>query len=176
MSDEYVVFADGSTLSPQEVMMVAKQRAIVSVSENAWPAIHAARGVVDRIVSTGETVYGINTGFGALVHERISAEDLALLQLNLVRSHATALGEYMSVEAVRAMMLIRLNSTIMCTPPYHESAVWERVGIWLHCLTLRWHSLGKEGSLKMEASDRRPMRCSKKDWWPLNSLQRTAYR
>ena len=110
MSDEHVVFADGTTLSPQEVMMVAKGRATVAVSENAWPAIHAARGVVDRIVSTGETVYGINTGFGALVRERISSEDLAQLQLNLVRSHATALGEYMSVEAVRAMMLIRLNS------------------------------------------------------------------
>ena len=45
----------------QEVMMVARQQASVAVSENAWPSIHAARGVVERIVSTGETVYGINT-------------------------------------------------------------------------------------------------------------------
>ena len=95
------VYVDGNTLSPQEVVMVADQRANVAVSDDAWPRIHAARSVVDRIVSTGETVYGINTGFGALVHERISSEDIAQLQLNLIRSHATALGEPMDVKSVR---------------------------------------------------------------------------
>ena len=94
------VYVDGNTLSPQEVAMVADQRAKVAVSDDAWPRIHAARSVVDRIVSTGETVYGINTGFGALVHERISSEDIAQLQLNLIRSHATALGDPMDVESV----------------------------------------------------------------------------
>ena len=64
MTEQHVVYTDGTTLSPQEVMMVARQQASVAVSENAWPSIHAARGVVERIVSTGETVYGINTGFG----------------------------------------------------------------------------------------------------------------
>ena len=87
-----------------------EEKASVAVSEDAWPQIHAARRVVERIVETGETVYGINTGFGALVHERISSDDLAQLQVNLIRSHATAIGELMSVEAVRAMMVIRLNS------------------------------------------------------------------
>ena len=94
-----VVHADGRTLTPQEVVMVAQQKATVAVSEDAWPAINAARRVVERIVSEGETVYGINTGFGALVHARISADDLAQLQVNLIRSHATAIGELMSIEA-----------------------------------------------------------------------------
>ena len=67
MSEQTTVYTDGTTLSPQEVLMVAKQQAKVAVSEDAWPSIHAARAVVNRIVTTGETVYGINTGFGALV-------------------------------------------------------------------------------------------------------------
>ena len=84
MTAQPVVYTDGTTLSPQEIMMVARQQATVEVSENAWPLIHAARSVVERIVETGETVYGINTGFGALVKEQISQEDLANLQLSLI--------------------------------------------------------------------------------------------
>ncbi len=105
-----VVFVDGATLTLAEIMAVAEERAKVAVSEDAWVNIHAARSVVERIVQEGETVYGINTGFGALVRERISAADLSQLQVNLVRSHATALGEPMHVPSVRAMMLVRLNS------------------------------------------------------------------
>ncbi len=101
---------DGHTLTSSEVLRIASGDATVSVSSNALPRVNAARSVVDRILSNDETVYGINTGFGALVHQRISSEDLSQLQTNLVRSHATAIGELMSKEAVRAMMAVRINS------------------------------------------------------------------
>lgn len=150
MSDKPVVYADGSTLSPQEVMMVAQQRAIVAVSEDAWPGIHAARSVVERIVATGETVYGINTGFGALVHERISSDDLASLQVNLIRSHATALGDNMSVEAVRAMMMVRLNSLCKGHSGIHPDCIRQLV-LYLnhdiHPVIPRIGSLGASGDL-----------------------------
>jgi len=105
-----IVSLDGHTLTAAEVMRVATGKAQVTVSKDALPRIEAARSVVERILSNDETVYGINTGFGALVHQRISSEDLAQLQTNLVRSHATAIGELMSKEAVRAMMTVRINS------------------------------------------------------------------
>lgn len=101
---------DGHTLTSSEVLRIASGDATVSLSSNALPRVNAARSVVDRILSNDETVYGINTGFGALVHQRISSEDLSQLQTNLVRSHATAIGELMSKEAVRAMMAVRINS------------------------------------------------------------------
>lgn len=106
----HTVFVDGETLSPSEVLMVAEGKSMVEVSPDAWPGIHASRAVVERIVQNDETVYGINTGFGALVNQRISSDDLAQLQVNLIRSHATALGPLMTVTEVRAMMVIRLNS------------------------------------------------------------------
>ncbi len=150
MSDLPTVYADGSTVSPQEIMMVANQQAKVEVSENAWPGIHAARAVVDRIVSTGETVYGINTGFGALVSERISPEDLTQLQLNLIRSHATALGDYMDIQAVRAMMFIRLNSLCKGHSGIHPDCIRQLV-IYLnhdiHPAIPRIGSLGASGDL-----------------------------
>ena len=130
--------------------MVAKQKATVAVSEDAWPQIHAARRVVERIVETGETVYGINTGFGALVHERISSDDLAQLQVNLIRSHATAIGELMSVEAVRAMMLIRLNSLCKGHSGIHPDCIHQLVlylNNGLHPAVPRIGSLGASGDL-----------------------------
>ncbi len=101
---------DGHTLTAAEVLRIANGRAKVSLSSNALPRVQAARSVVERILSNDETVYGINTGFGALVHQRISSDDLSQLQTNLVRSHATAIGECMSKESVRAMMAVRINS------------------------------------------------------------------
>ena len=65
---------------------------------------------MENILDSGEVVYGINTGFGALVKETISREDLELLQLNLIRSHATAVGDLMPKELVRSMMCVRANS------------------------------------------------------------------
>jgi len=105
-----MISLDGHTLTAAEVMRVATGDAQVCISSDAGPRIEAARSVVDRILSDEETVYGINTGFGALVHQRISSTDLAELQTNLVRSHATAIGELMSKESVRAMMTVRINS------------------------------------------------------------------
>ena len=101
---------DGHTLTSSEVLRIASGGATVSLSSNALPRVNAARSVVERILVNDETVYGINTGFGALVHQRISSEDLSQLQTNLVRSHATAIGELMSKESVRAMMAVRINS------------------------------------------------------------------
>jgi histidine ammonia-lyase len=106
------VHLDGTTLTPAEVERIATNHADVQISEDAWQKVKTARNVVDGIFERGETVYGINTGFGALVHERISPEDLAQLQTNLVRSHATGLGDAMTRDSVRAMMAVRINSLV----------------------------------------------------------------
>ena len=101
---------DGETLSSLQVELVSKGFAKVEISQSAQIKINKARKVVDNILESDKVVYGINTGFGALVKEKISKEDLETLQLNLIRSHATAVGELMEKEQVRAMMCVRANS------------------------------------------------------------------
>jgi histidine ammonia-lyase len=101
---------DGKTLSSMEVLMVARSKASVEIANNAWAGIENSRAVIERILADDKTVYGINTGFGALANTRISADDMVQLQINLIRSHACALGEPMSIELTRAMMVIRANS------------------------------------------------------------------
>ena len=102
---------DGSTLSTAEISLVSRG-AKVEVATDAWNKVDSARAVVERILASGETVYGINTGFGALVSEIIPSKDLAALQVNLIRSHACGIGESMSIEDTRAMMCVRANSLI----------------------------------------------------------------
>ena len=55
--------------------------------------VAASAAAVERILSRGEPVYGINTGFGKLAGVRIEAADLATLQRNIVLSHAAGVGE-----------------------------------------------------------------------------------
>ena len=102
---------DGNTLSSTEIHLVSMGEK-VEVASDAWVKVEASRKVVENILSSGETVYGINTGFGALVSESISSEDLAALQVNLIRSHACAIGERMTIPETRAMMCVRANSLV----------------------------------------------------------------
>src|SRR5262245_40878632 len=103
-----MVEIDGLSLTLQATLAVA-QGATVALAEGARPGIIAARRVVEDIIAGGNTVYGINTGFGALSDVTIPPEELRQLQLNLVRSHSCGVGDRLPELAVRAMMLQRAN-------------------------------------------------------------------
>ena len=70
----------------------------------------AAHRVLRQAAGGDAAVYGANTGFGRLALERIPADDLRALQLNLVRSHAAGVGEPLPGAIVRLTMLLKLNS------------------------------------------------------------------
>ncbi|NHX37762.1 MULTISPECIES: histidine ammonia-lyase [Halolamina] len=109
MSD---VILDGQSLTPAGVEAVARDGATVSVAEPARERLRESRVRVEDVMATDEAVYGLNTGFGSLVNERIPAEDIRALQTNLLRSHASGAGRYLSPEEVRAMMVSRVNSLV----------------------------------------------------------------
>ena len=67
-----------------------------------------AAASVDRIVASGETVYGINTGFGLLASTRIPDDRLAELQTNLILSHSAGLGEPLPRHVTRLMIVLKL--------------------------------------------------------------------
>jgi histidine ammonia-lyase len=66
--------------------------------------------VVERLVESNTTVYGVNTGFGKMASVRISREQIQQLQVNLVRSHACGVGAPLSEPETRAMLLLRANA------------------------------------------------------------------
>jgi histidine ammonia-lyase len=63
---------------------------------------------VGRIVAGGETVYGVNTGFGLLAQTRIPNDRLAELQTNLILSHSAGLGEPLPRHVTRLMIVLKL--------------------------------------------------------------------
>ena len=78
------------------------------LDEASMDRIRAAAASVDRIVAGGETVYGINTGFGLLANTRIPPERLAELQRNLILSHSCGLGDMLPRHVVRLMIVLKL--------------------------------------------------------------------
>src|SRR3989475_6084121 len=103
------VTLDGRSLSIEDVIAVARDGANVAIAPRALDAVRASRRTVERAIAGGATMYGVTTGFGKLALVRIPPERARQLQLNLIRSHASGVGDPLSEEAVRAMMLLRAN-------------------------------------------------------------------
>src|SRR5438445_9577073 len=99
----------GHSLSIADVVAVARHAASVTIAPPALASVTASRRAVESAIARGETIYGVNTGFGKLAHVRIKPEQARDLQRNLIRSHASGVGEPLPVDAVRAMMLLRAN-------------------------------------------------------------------
>jgi len=100
----------GNDLTFAQLYDVALHGAKVSLAPDAIERMKASRAIVERVVSSGETAYGINTGFGKLASVRISTEQVRQLQINLVRSHACGVGTPLSEAETRAMILLRANA------------------------------------------------------------------
>jgi histidine ammonia-lyase len=100
----------GNDLTFEQLYAVALRHGRVTLGADAIDQMKASRAVVDKLVASGETAYGINTGFGKLATVRISSEQVRQLQVNLVRSHACGVGEPLSETETRALTLLRANA------------------------------------------------------------------
>jgi len=90
--------------------VLAGERVSVAFAPEVRRRIAAGRRVVERALRSGETLYGINTGFGKLARVRISDAELEQLQVNLLRSHACGVGEPLPAATVRTLMLLRVRT------------------------------------------------------------------
>jgi histidine ammonia-lyase len=100
----------GQGLTLEDIEAVARRGDRVEVEPRARKAVERARATVEKILRSGETVYGVNTGVGDLKSVRIPASKLLKLQVNLIRSHSAGVGAPFPPEVVRAMVLLRMNS------------------------------------------------------------------
>src|SRR5277367_2619642 len=98
------------TLSLAALRRIYEQPTVMRLSAHDRARIAAASALVDKIVATGEAAYGINTGFGLLAQTRIPAEQLELLQRNLLLSHAAGVGAALPDEVVRLTLALKINA------------------------------------------------------------------
>ena len=99
--------------SIEEVVAIARGGVGVEISAEAIAAIEESRAHVERLAASGEPVYGISTGFGALATTYVEPQKRRALQRALIRSHAAGAGAEVETEVVRAMMTLRLST--LCT-------------------------------------------------------------
>src|SRR5947208_4873699 len=107
------IILDGESLTFEEVIAVADGAPgapRVRLSEKAKASVNRSADAVQTLLDRGEIAYGITTGFGAFKDKIISPDEAALLQKNIVLSHAVGVGEPFDTPTVRAIMLIRANT------------------------------------------------------------------
>lgn len=89
-------------LSQAGNQLTLDQRSIVTIQASAaW---------IQEQVATKRTMYGVNTGFGKLANTSIAEKDLILLQKKIILSHAAGVGDYLSDDVVRLVLLLKINS------------------------------------------------------------------
>ncbi|HSV80068.1 MAG TPA: histidine ammonia-lyase [Ramlibacter sp.] len=100
----------GELTLPQLRMLWAAPELPLALDPGCRGAIRASAELVRRATAGDAPVYGVNTGFGKLATTRIARDDLALLQLKLLRSHAVGVGEPLSERVVRLVLLLKAAS------------------------------------------------------------------
>jgi histidine ammonia-lyase len=108
-NESNIVNLDGHSLKLEDLIALGSgSKALISLE--TLKRLGESRAVVDRIVESRVPTYGINTGFGLLSHTNVSYLELSDLQHNLIRSHASGVGEPLSPEVVRRVMALRINT------------------------------------------------------------------
>lgn len=103
----------------------------VTLDASALRRVAEGRAWVERLVSRGDAVYGVNTGFGHLKNTRISADQLDQLQENLLLSHAVGVGAQTPREIVRWMLLFKTHMLLAGHSGVRPMIV-ERLATWLN--------------------------------------------
>jgi histidine ammonia-lyase len=122
----------------------------IDFSDAAQERIGTNRTYLDEILKTGNTYYGINTGFGSLCNVRIADNELSDLQHNLVRSHACGMGDEVPEEIVRWMLLLKIHGLSQGYSGVRKEIVQRLIDFYnlkIHPVVYELGSLGASGDL-----------------------------
>lgn len=103
---------DGSLITLEDVVEVAKGRRAVSLSSDAAFRARIARGsaFLSQLLEEDGVVYGVTTGYGDACTRVVPPEDIDSLPQHLYTFHGCGMGATLPVDATRAVVLVRLVS------------------------------------------------------------------
>ena len=110
MNTEKKTIVLGEPITMEQFIAVCREGAQVEFSHDYCQRVDRSRQLVERWVDEEKVMYGVTTGFGALCTKAISKEETAKLQENIILSHSVSLGEPLSIERVRGIMLMILQN------------------------------------------------------------------
>jgi len=144
----------GSALTFDDVVAVAVEGEQVETAPDLADRMAPARRIVEEAVTSGAAIYGVTTGFGGLANVRIDPAEATLLQRDIVRSHATAVGTRLPSEVVRAMMLLRARTFafgVSGVRPVLVERFVQMLNAGIHPVVPSQGSLGASGDLALLA-------------------------
>ena len=100
----------GEPITLEDFVSVARFGRKVEFSPEYIERVNRSRALVEKWVEEERVMYGVTTGFGALCTKAIDKESTAQLQENIILSHSVSVGEPLSVERVRGIMLMVLQN------------------------------------------------------------------
>lgn len=109
-------------LTLEDIEKVVFEKEAVTLGSDAFLAVEKSFNFL-KAFSKDKVIYGINTGFGPMAQYKVQEQGQIQLQYNLIRSHASGMGDYLESEYVRASMLARLNTLAIGCSGVHISAL-----------------------------------------------------
>lgn len=141
-----IIIAD-APMRWQDVVAVARHGAVLELSGQAWARIDNAQAIVQRIVTSGERAYGVNTGLGALCNVSLAGEQLSQLSRNTLLSHACGVGPVLRDEQTRAIICAAIINYSHGKSGLHPQVVHSLLGLLNHGITPQVPSQGSVGYL-----------------------------
>jgi histidine ammonia-lyase len=102
----------GRDLDPERVWQIGVAGAEVRLDADALADVQRNRAALEEAIGRGDPIYGVTTGLGALVRERVSFDRAAAMQRAVLRSHAAGVGDPLPAEIVRGALAIRINGLL----------------------------------------------------------------
>ncbi len=102
----------GDGLTVDDVVAIARGRPRVELDPQALVRVRAAREVVERVLASGQAVYGLNTGLGSLSRHRISIDEIGAFSFATVADQVASYGRPLATDVVRAMIASRVNGML----------------------------------------------------------------
>jgi len=106
--DTFILKAGRLTL--QDLQDFWRRPRRIALDPASYDALERSARTVAAVVAEGRRVYGINTGFGSLARQTISADQVAELQTRLVLSHSCGVGAPLDDHVVRLILLLKINA------------------------------------------------------------------
>ncbi len=103
------VVIDGSGLTVEKLMQIARNGERVELHPQALERIRACRAMVEEKIQAHEIMYGVNTGIGEFSERVLNDDQVQQFQKYLIYNHAAGIGEPCPIEHVRGAMTGRIN-------------------------------------------------------------------
>ena len=82
----------------------------LEIAKDARRRVERSRRCLETLAASGQTIYGVNTGFGKLANQRIEPDEVLALQENLLRSHAVGMGPLLGIGVSRLALALRIQA------------------------------------------------------------------